>query len=148
MGYAGAICFRKAANEIEYLLINTTARRKLFPKGRISKEPSQAAVKYARDEGGARGRIIEHVSKVIKYYKEENSEIQSLQIFLLEVTDTFQPRQRLAQGQMHVERAPKWYLFEDALGQITSKRDYRTSYEIADAMEWAKKQIERYFRRA
>jgi Predicted nucleotide-binding protein containing TIR-like domain len=158
-GYAAAICFRPGEIEFEYLLIGTTAKRKFFPKGRIDIEKGAvwSAQKYARNEAGARGRIVDNVRREIKYFKEEKSEIQSLQFFLLEVTKSSQPKQRYAGEKTNVfdesqislvERDPQWFNYEEALAQITSRRDYHTSYEIADTMEWSKAQIRKYLRRA
>jgi hypothetical protein len=110
-----------------------------------------------RTEAGARGRIVENVSREIKYFKEEKSEVQSLRFFLLEVTKSSKPKQQYAGEEKNefdestsplVERDPQWFGYDEALAAITSRRDYHTSYEIADVMEWSKTQIKKYLRRS
>jgi predicted nucleotide-binding protein len=139
--YVGAICFQQSNNVIEYLLVNSTQNRLIFPKGHMQSRDKSAvdsAMRLALKEAGARGRIINGKSKYINYYNEEVSVVHRIELFLLEITLVFDLNKTF--------RKPKWYKLDAAITSITSKRDYNTSYELARAMEWAEEEIQLYLK--
>ena len=56
-----AVCYRVRGFNLEFLLVNTSAGKWTFPKGRIDPQlsGSQSAEREALEEAGARGRIEE-----------------------------------------------------------------------------------------
>ena len=56
-----AVCYRHTAFSLEFLLVNTSAGKWTFPKGRLSPWLSacEAAAREALEEAGARGEIDE-----------------------------------------------------------------------------------------
>src|SRR5262249_8463122 len=76
--YVGSICFRHREDVIEYLLVSSTQGRVIFPKGHLigrDVSATDAAMRLAKKEAGAKGRIIEGKSKYINYYNEEVSAV-------------------------------------------------------------------------
>jgi hypothetical protein len=137
--YVGAICFRRSGQKIEYLLITSTRRRTIFPKGRIGRSQvsvGDGARQIANKEAGAQGRIIEGVSTYINYFNEERSSVHLIEVFIMETTQLFKVDAAF--------RKPTWYSLEEAITKITTKRDYNTSFELARIMEWADEEINKY----
>jgi predicted nucleotide-binding protein len=140
--YAGAICFRRSNQKIEYLLVTSTQGRTIFPKGRLGRSQQNVgdgARHIALKEAGARGRIVEGVSKHINYFKEEGSAVHRVEVFLLETTQVIKVNA--------VFRTPTWYSLDEAITKITTDRDYNTSFELARVLEWAEDEIQKYFDR-
>jgi hypothetical protein len=138
--HAGAICFRRGEAGIEYLLVSTTQGRTIFPKGDIKlydDDPADAARRVAKKEAGARGRLVEGISRHVNYFNEEISAVHRVQVFLFETTQT--------STVVDSFRKPTWYTLNEAVTVITSKRDYNTSYDLARTMEWAEEEIRKYF---
>jgi 8-oxo-dGTP pyrophosphatase MutT (NUDIX family) len=55
-----AVCYRDIADKVEFLLIKTSGRRWIFPKGKLDEEDNEewaAAEREAFEESGAMGRI-------------------------------------------------------------------------------------------
>lgn len=138
--YVGAICFRRSAEAIQYLLVGSDRGRTIFPKGNLAgkdEHEMEGAARLAKKEAGARGRMIEKVSRHVNYYNEELSAVHRIEVFLLETTQVIEVETSF--------RAPTWYGLDVAITKITSGRDYNTSYELARLLEWAEEQISAYF---
>jgi hypothetical protein len=122
--------------------VNSTEGRAIFPKGHLFPEEVdsavEAAARIAKREAGARGRFIEGKSKHIIYYNEAASAVHRIELFLLETTQVL-----LVEPDW---RKPKWYKLQAAITTITQKRDYNTSHNLAQAMEWADEEIRSYLR--
>jgi predicted nucleotide-binding protein len=141
--FTGAICFRHNNNIVEYLLVNSTQGRVIFPKGHLQTKDSSAvdgAVRLAKKEAGARGRMIEGITRYINYYNEEVRTVHRIKLFLFETTQALQVDAPF--------RNPKWYTLDAAITSLTEKRDYNTSYELARAMQWAEEEIQAYLKRS
>lgn len=118
-----AICYRRKANEIEFLLVNTTAGKWTFPKGGIDSgnSPCGAALLEAREEAGAIGEI--HQVSFTSYLHERGDEPVLINAFLLHVQRTADP--------IETFRNPQWFSPEGAkkrLGEFRAAR-YRREFE-------------------
>lgn len=118
-----AICYRRKAKEIEFLLVNTSAGKWTFPKGGIDagKSPCEAALQEAWEEAGAFGAI--HQVPFTSYLHERGDESVLINAFLLHVQRTAEP--------IETFRNPRWFSPEAAkksLGEFRSAR-YRREFE-------------------
>lgn len=132
LAYVGAICFRVGNNGIEYLLINTTEGRKLFPKGAVlltDATVEEGAKRVALREAGVVGRVIDGNIYYAKYYKEDISAELRINAYLIEVTQLTKPTADF--------REPKWYDLSNAIANITLGRDFQTGFELVYLLEWA-----------
>ena len=138
--HAGAICFRRGDAGVEYLLVKSTRDRRIFPKGDVKRgDPSamDAAKRVVFKEAGARGRIIEGISRYVNYFNEEAAAVHRIEVFLFDTTQIT--------GRSDDFREPTWYNLNQAITVITKQRDYNTSYELARLIEWAEDSLRNYF---
>lgn len=134
--YSGAICYRHKQGKTEFLLIETTHGRTMFPKGLAMPDESLevAALRFAEDEGGVLGRI--QINKTIKkrHWKASRTQEQELDLFLVssrgekDITENF--------------RNPRWLGYEDALRSVSLNRPAKYAEELRSALFWAKGEIE------
>ena len=118
-----AICYRRKADEIEFLLVNTTAGKWTFPKGGVGsgKLPREAALQEAWEEAGVFGEI--HKVSLTSYLHDRGDDPVLINAFLLHVERTEDPVERF--------RNPRWFSPERAkkrLGELRSAR-YRREFE-------------------
>ena len=137
-----AVCYRKRAGAIEFLLVNTNGGNKwTFPKG--STEPklshSQAAEREAFEEAGATG-VIEprhfHVyihSKGV-FWQPRGVQEYVVKAFLMEVTRTERP--------MEGTRNPTWFSPEEARTTLSRGREVKYAGELKTVIDRAIEHIE------
>ena len=142
LSYAGAICFRRTAKgAIQYLLVASTADRRIFPKGDIKivdADPAAAALRVAKKEAGVRGRLLDGASRFVPYFNDALGAVHRIEVFLLDVSAALEVG--------HGFRNPMWFDLTESITAITRDRDYNTSFELARAMEWADAEIRKYLR--
>lgn len=134
--YAGSICYRLNEGVLEYLLIETTHKNRIFPKGLVlpSESSEVAALRFAEDEGGVLGRIQSSGSLKKKHWKASRSEEQELELHIVS-----------ARGYKDVSekfRDPKWFRYDDAMQALSIGRTAKYAEEFRSALAWAKNEIE------
>ena len=131
-----AICYRKRRASIEFLLVNTSAGKWTFPKGRLDPRlsASEAAAREALEEAGAIGRIE---SSHFDYYLDtkrtfgEGFPICEIQIaaYLLEVGTLAAPHE--------ADRNPTWFSPEEAKKRLSERRLPKYSNHLARIIDRA-----------
>lgn len=134
-----AVCYRRSELSVEFLLINTSAGKWTFPKGRIAPEmpPCQAAEQEALEEAGAIGNVEEsclgHYLDLKRALGHMNRSREILiAAYLLEV-ETMSVAQEAG-------RNPTWFTPEEAKQRLAEQRAPKYSREFArivDAAETA-----------
>jgi 8-oxo-dGTP pyrophosphatase MutT (NUDIX family) len=116
-----AVCYRVREAAVEFLLVNTTAGKWTFPKGRIDPDlsASESAAREALEEAGARGRIERvHFSSYTdtkRAFGHENRVREiSIAAFLLEVGDLVHPQEG--------DRNPTWFTPQQAQERLAERR--------------------------
>lgn len=131
-----AICYRRSEFSVEFLLVNTSAGKWTFPKGRIAPEmsPWEAAEQEALEEAGAMGTVEEssvgHYTDLKRALGHDNRSREIIiAAYLLEV------------GTMAVAqepgRNPTWFTPEEAKQRLREQRAPRYSEEIARIVDAA-----------
>ncbi|WP_168794454.1 TIR domain-containing protein [Paraburkholderia aromaticivorans] len=139
LSYVGAICFRSKAKRIQYLLVSSDRNRIIFPKGdmkSIDSDAAGAAGRIAKKEAGVRGRIVDGKSRFIQYFNDEYNAVHRIEVFLLDISSILEVG--------HGWRNPQWFDLTESITALTSDRDYNTSIQLSQAMEWAEQQIRKY----
>src|SRR5215469_16659325 len=136
-----AVCYRRRAGAIEFLLVNTNGGNKwTFPKG--STEPklshSQAAEREAREEAGAVG-VIEprhfHVyihSKGV-FWQPGGVQEYVVKSFLMDVRQTRRPDESF--------RNPTWFDPEEAYSVLAKGREVKYAQELQTVIDRALEHI-------
>jgi 8-oxo-dGTP pyrophosphatase MutT (NUDIX family) len=134
--FVAALCYRRAADEVEYLLIQTTRGRWVFPKGIVlsQESPQLAALRYAEDEGGVVGRIEIPQGMRFNYLKEERGKEQQILCHLIAVSQTTQVSEAF--------RNPTWFRLEEAKVAVTQGRSAKYADELRRVLDWAASRIE------
>jgi 8-oxo-dGTP pyrophosphatase MutT (NUDIX family) len=134
---AAAICFRRVDMIVEFLLVNSTRARRIFPKGKVrdAEDVRAAAMRYAYAEGGALGHPIDENPRTFHYFKEESREVQVMGAVLIEVTSQTTPRAKF--------REPKWFDLAAAELEFSRDRDFEHAIELRKLLGWANEQIEK-----
>jgi 8-oxo-dGTP pyrophosphatase MutT (NUDIX family) len=124
---AAALCYRWREGVIEFLLIRSSGRRWIFPKGRI--EPGEdlwlTAKREAFEEAGASGVIDkEQVTTFLHEKRELKSKGIELLIaaFLLKVEATQTSREK--------DREPTWFTWEQAEIALSEDRKFEYAEEL------------------
>lgn len=124
---AAAVCYRWKDGQIEFLLIRTSGRRWIFPKGQIDPgEPlCRTAQREAHEEAGISGEtghqpltIFRHLKRDLKLRGRE----LVVAAFLLKVETTYEPREP--------HREPTWFTPEGAEGALSEDRDFDYAEEL------------------
>ena len=124
-----AVCYRRKARSIEFLLVRTSSGRWTFPKGRHEpglSHPEVAALE-AFEEGGVEGRVDCRAVGSYLHRKESLSGYASKDLtvlaFLLEVERSVLPSES--------HRTPRWLTPTDAKQRLAEGRPgrYRRSIE-------------------
>jgi 8-oxo-dGTP pyrophosphatase MutT (NUDIX family) len=135
-----AVCYRRSATGIEFLLVNTDGGKWTFPKG--SMEPhlshSEAAANEAQEEAGAVGIIDRahfHVYLHAKGVFSKKPGIRELAVkaFLMEVHEVGRPEEPL--------RNPTWFSSEQAKIALRYRREIKYSKELCRVIELAMREI-------
>ena len=134
--YAGAICFKIVQKQLYILCINSTAGRKVIPKGRITKDEtvSESALRHAHDEGGVVGEILGQDIFTFLHRKmnSPNSE-QKVAVKVVKHEADVLPRAKF--------RNPTWIEFEEAKRFLTEGRTWLYGNETRNLLENAKNSI-------
>jgi len=116
-----AVCYRRTAFAVEFLLVNTSAGKWTFPKGRLCPwlSASEAAAREALEEAGVRGRIQEscfaHYLDFKRTLGHDNRSREILiEAYLLEVRNVSSPHE--------TDRNPTWFSAKDAKQRLAEQR--------------------------
>lgn len=139
---AAAICFQMTNGTPEFLLINTTQSRRMFPKKKIrsGETAAEAAVECAFAEGGVYGRPVSGESMIFKYFKSEEKVEQSVAAIIVEKTFSVDVRANRF-------RDPKWFRLKELERELVHDRDFPYGNELTKVAEWAARQIRQLRRR-
>jgi len=132
-----AVCYRRRAGAIEFLLVNTNSGSKwTFPKGapdaRLSH--SQAAHREAWEEAGAIG-IIEprhfhlYIHSKGVFWQASGVQEYVVKAFLMEVHDTQSPEE--------AERNPTWFSADEARKILSKGREVKYASELKTVIDRA-----------
>lgn len=132
-----AICYRRRAGAVEFLLVNTNGGNKwTFPKGapEAGLSHSQAAQREAWEEAGAIG-VIEprhfHLylhSKGV-FWQPAGVQEYVVKAFLMEVAETQQPEE--------AERNPTWFRADEARKMLAKGREIKYAAELQTVIDRA-----------
>lgn len=137
-----AVCYRKRAGAIEFLLVNTNGGNKwTFPKGSIEARlsHSQAAEREAFEEAGASG-VIEprhfhlYIHSKGVFWQPHGVQEYVVKAFLMEVTRTQKP--------VEATRNPTWYSPEEAHKMLARGREVKYATELRTVIDRAIEHIE------
>lgn len=124
-----AICYRRSGPEIEFLLVRTNGNKWTFPKGAINARLGvrRSAEMEALEEAGARGIMADlpfHIFLCSKgvFWKREGVREFAVKAYLLEVTDTQEPRERF--------RQPTWFSAAGARDALQEHRENKYRKEM------------------
>ncbi len=135
-----AVCYRIRGLSLEFLLVNTSAGKWTFPKGRI--EPSlsgpESAAREALEEAGARGRIEEaHFGWYIDTKRALGHDNRTREIviaaYMFEVRSTVSPEEG--------DRNPTWFTPQEAKKRLGERRAPKYSGQLATLVDAAVKRI-------
>jgi 8-oxo-dGTP pyrophosphatase MutT (NUDIX family) len=124
-----AVCYRRSGSTVEFLLINTSAGRWTFPKGRVNDglSPVAAAEREALEEAGVIGRIeARHFASYLHCRRDEELVIRA---FLMEVHRVSPPMERY--------RTPRWVGLKQAKRMLARERAPKYTREIHRVIEMA-----------
>ncbi|WP_052340735.1 TIR domain-containing protein [Salinarimonas rosea] len=134
--YVAAVCYRIVDGVIEYLLVNSTKSRRIFPKGRIKdgESATTAAMRIAFHEGGVSARPTDADPLVFRYLKEEEGKMYSVAAVLIYAQGAPSKRMEF--------RDPQWFSSDAAPNVI---KDGRTVWDqvqqLARVIDWSLLQI-------
>lgn len=135
-----AVCYRIRGLSLEFLLVNTSAGKWTFPKGRIepSLSGSESAAREALEEAGARGRIEEaHFGWYIDTKRALGHDNQTREIvvaaYMFEVRSTVSPEEG--------DRNPTWFTPQQAKKRLGERRAPKYSGQLATLVDAAVKRI-------
>lgn len=131
-----AVCYRRTTLSLEFLLVNTSAGKWTFPKGRLCPwlSPSEAAAREALEEAGVRGRIQEtcfaHYRDVKRALGHDNRSREILiAAYLLEVRSLSTPHEP--------DRNPTWFPLGEAKERLAEMRPTKYGQELAGIVDAA-----------
>jgi 8-oxo-dGTP pyrophosphatase MutT (NUDIX family) len=136
-----AICYRRTADSVEFLLVNTNGGAKwTFPKGapERSMSHSQAAAREAFEEAGVRGEIEPRHFHLYLYskgvfWKPPGVREFVVKAFLMEVQQTGHPHEP--------DRNPTWFLPENARKMLAKGREVKYVKEMQSVVDRALEEI-------
>ena len=132
-----AVCFRKRAGVIEFLLVNTNGGNKwTFPKGSIEDglSHSRAAEREAYEEAGAVG-IIEprhfhlYIHSKGVFWQPHGVQEYVVKAFLMEITRTQRP--------LEAARNPTWFTPQEACRILSRGRGVKYAAELRAVIDRA-----------
>jgi 8-oxo-dGTP pyrophosphatase MutT (NUDIX family) len=130
-----AVCYRRNGSTVEFLLINTSAGRWTFPKGRVNDglSPVAAAEREALEEAGVIGRIEpRHFASYLHNRRDQELLIRA---YLMEVHRVSPPMER--------HRTPRWVDFKQAKRMLARLRAPKYTREIHRVLELAADRVGR-----
>ncbi len=134
-----AVCYRWRAGQLEFLLVMSSGRRWLFPKGNI--EPGEdawsGAEREAYEEAGVTGSIQSEPLTIFKHHKRDlkrkGSELK-IAAFLLHV-EQIVPSQE-------AHRNPTWFTPQQAMAAVAESREFVYAKEMQRVIQEALTEIE------
>lgn len=137
-----AVCYRRTSLSFEFLLVNTSAGKWTFPKGRLSPwlSASEAAAREALEEAGVRGEIQEscfaHYLDVKRALGHDNSSREiTIAAYLLEVESLSTPHE--------ADRNPTWFTPDEARERLCELRAEKYSQELVRIVDAALRTLTR-----
>lgn len=129
-----AVCYRIQNGQIEFLLIQTTGHRWMFPKGRIRfREPLwRTAQLKAHEEAGVYGKISHQCLTTFRHLKQEFKPLGrevAVAAYLLKVETTYEPSEP--------HRKPTWLVAEQALNALSQSRYPKYTEEVQNVIHLA-----------
>jgi 8-oxo-dGTP pyrophosphatase MutT (NUDIX family) len=136
-----AICYRRTADSVEFLLVNTNGGAKwTFPKGAPERSisHSQAAAREALEEAGVRGEIEPRHFHLYLYskgvfWKPPGVREFVVKAFLMAVQQTGHPHE--------ADRNPTWFLPENARKMLAKGREVKYAKEMQSVVDRALEEI-------
>ena len=137
-----AVCYRRRADEVEFLLVNTNGGNKwTFPKGSPDAHlsHSQAAEREAVEEAGATGTIEpRHFHLYIHskgvFWQPGGVQEFVVKAFLMEVQQMRRPDEPM--------RHPTWFSPEEAKRRLAKGREVKYAHELEGAIDRALERIQ------
>jgi 8-oxo-dGTP pyrophosphatase MutT (NUDIX family) len=137
-----AVCYRLSGVSVEFLLVNTSAGKWTFPKGRIDPllSPSESAAQEALEEAGAMGLIEPaHFASYLdrKRVAGQESLAQEITIaaYLLEVRRRVVPEE--------ADRNPTWFTAQETKRRLSEKRAPRHAAMLQGVIDLAVERVSR-----
>lgn len=133
------MCYRVRGDSVEFLLVNTSAGKWTFPKGRIDRDlsGSESAAREALEEAGAIGRIESvHFGSYLDTKRlpgEERVREVMIAAYMLEVRTRVVPDEG--------DRNPTWFTPQEAKKKLGEQRASKYSVQLARLVEIAIKRI-------
>jgi 8-oxo-dGTP pyrophosphatase MutT (NUDIX family) len=131
-----AVCYRVRRSSLEILLVNTSAGKWTFPKGRTdpSLSGSESAAREALEEAGAKGRIEEqHFGSYLdkKRVLGPDSQVREIMVavYLFEVRSMISPEED--------GRNPTWFAPHEAKKRLAERRAPKYSGQITRIIDTA-----------
>jgi 8-oxo-dGTP pyrophosphatase MutT (NUDIX family) len=135
-----AVCYRSAGRSIEILLVNTSAGKWTFPKGRLCPwlSASEAAAREAQEEAGVRGRIQQssfaYYQDLKRAFGHDNMSREIVvAAYLLEVHSLSEPHE--------TDRNPTWFSPEEARQRLADQRAPKYARELGRIVEAAQRTL-------
>jgi 8-oxo-dGTP pyrophosphatase MutT (NUDIX family) len=135
-----AVCYRLRGLSLEFLLVNTSAGKWTFPKGRVNPGLTgfESAEREALEEAGARGQIErEHFGWYVDTKRALGHDNRTREImvaaYLLEVESTSRPEER--------DRNPTWFTPQEARKKLVERRAPKYSVQLEELVELAVKRV-------
>jgi 8-oxo-dGTP pyrophosphatase MutT (NUDIX family) len=134
-----AVCYRVRGVSVEFLLVNTSAGKWTFPKGRIDSElsGSESAAREALEEAGAIGRIEPmHFGSYLDTKRipgDDRMREVMIAAYMFEVRARVVPEES--------DRNPTWFTAQEAKRKLSEQRASKYSAQLAALVEIAVKRI-------
>jgi len=137
--HVAAICYRRAEDGVEFLLVRTRSGRWTFPKGRVEGDPTgaAAAARDAYEEAGVFGRVESRPIGQYLHSKQQSFHLDehAVDAHLCEVIRLVPPEE--------VHRDPTWFDPEKAKRRLCENRKPKYATEIAKMVDQAVEHIAR-----
>ena len=134
-----AVCYRRQAQGLEFLLVRTSSGKWIFPKGRAHSllSDSEAALREAWEEAGVLGCIEPECFHSFWYSKDPERDFDDTAIlmkaYLLEVLHQYEPQEE--------DRTPTWFAPAEARDRLAEARDPRMRRTLAAVLDRARERI-------
>lgn len=139
VGQAAAVCYKVVDNQPEFMLIKSSGRRWIFPKGKIDpgEDAWETAQREAFEEAGVSGKIDKKRLGTFIHIKQDlKSSGKEIVIaaYLLEVISTQEPSEK--------HRNPTWFSYKDAIKAFSEGRASKYFSEYEKVLEKAVDRID------
>ena len=127
--YAGALCFRLMDGKLQFLSVQSTAGRRVIPKGKVDRDEkiTDAALRFAHDEGGVRGIPFASDVFFFRHFKMNPSIEQTIAVKIIQSEAEVEPLAKF--------REPKWHSLEEFKSVMFFDRTYKYVREARDLLE-------------